>query len=220
MEIGTAFHQQPEDVNHIAVRNVGVPFYILEIADNPRERANLAIANISQQNFLVLPSNVDVPASGDIPIDVCVSNEFPYSEANSYVKWRMVQPSRLQSDYGPREWATTPWESVQIERIDMACMTSNGNGTVLRAEIPISESSTGKLHYKAQISTLSGSDFFQYPADGTYYELGIEYRSAYGSFAGSLFLFVIIAGTVWGGLGACLRLMLGDEQNLTDAEVA
>ena len=36
MEIGTAFHQQPEDVNHIAVRNVGVPFYILEIADNPR----------------------------------------------------------------------------------------------------------------------------------------------------------------------------------------
>jgi hypothetical protein len=220
MEIGTAFHQQPEDVNHIAVRNVGVPFYILEIADNPRERANLAIANISQQNFLVLPSNVDVPTSGDIPIDVCVSNEFPYSEANSYVKWRMVQPSRLQSDYGPREWATTPWESVQIERVDEACMTADGNGTLLRAEIPISESSTGKLHYKAQISTLSGSDFFQYPADGTYYELAIEYRSAYGSLAGSLFLFVIIAGTVWGGLGACLRLMLGDEQNLTDAEVA
>jgi hypothetical protein len=220
MEIGTAFHQQPEDVNHIAVRNVGVPFYILEIADNPRERANLAIANISQQNFLVLPSNVDVPASGDIPIDVCVSNEFPYSEANSYVKWRMVQPSRLQSDYGPREWATTPWESVKIERVDEACMTADGNGTVLRAEIPISESSTGKLHYKAQISTLSGSDFFQYPVDGTYYELGIEYRSAYGSFAGSLFLFVIIAGTVWGGLGACLRLMLADEENLTNAEVA
>ena len=220
MEIGTAFHQQPEDVNHIAVRNVGVPFYILEIADNPRERANLAIANISQQNFLVLPSNVDVPASGDIPIDVCVSNEFPYSEANSYVKWRMVQPSRLQSDYGPREWATTPWESVQIERVDEACMTADGNGTVLRAEIPISESSTGKLHYKAQISTLSGSDFFQYPVDGTYYELGIEYRSAYGSFVGSLFLFVIIAGTVWGGLGACLRLMLADEENLANAEVA
>ena len=220
MEIGTAFHQQPEDINHIAVRNLGVPFYILEIADNPRERADLAIANISQQNFLVLPSSVDVPTSGDIPIDVCVSNEFPYSESNSYVKWRMVQPSRLQSDYGPREWATTPWESVQIERVDEACMTANGNGTVLRAEIPICESSTGKLHYKAQISTLSGSDFFQYPADGTYYELGIEYRSAYGSLAGSLFLFVIIAGTVWGGLGACLRLMLGDEQNLTDAEVA
>ena len=94
----------------------------------------------------------------------------------------MVQPSRLQSDYGPREWATTPWESVQIERVDEACMTADGNGTVLRAEIPISESSTGKLHYKAQISTLSGSDFFQYPVDGTYYELGIEYRSCLRQF--------------------------------------
>ena len=219
MEIGTAFHQRPEDVNHIAVRNVGVPFYVLEIADNPRERANLAMENISQQNYLITPIDIDVPESGDIPIDVCVSNDFPYSEANSFVKYRMVKPSRLQSDYGPREWATTPWESVQIERVDEACTTASGNGTVLRAEIPVSESSTGKLHYKAQITTLSGSDSI-YPADGSYYELGIEYRSSYGNFASSLFLFVFIAGTVWGGLGACLRLMLGDEPELTDAEVA
>jgi hypothetical protein len=34
-----------------------------------------------------------------------------------------------------------------------------------------------------------------------------------------LFLFVFIAGTVWGGLGACLRLMLGEEK-LLEAEVA
>ncbi|MED6297180.1 MAG: M14 family zinc carboxypeptidase, partial [Candidatus Thermoplasmatota archaeon] len=34
IEIGTAFHQQPDDVNHIAVRNVGIPFYMLEISDN------------------------------------------------------------------------------------------------------------------------------------------------------------------------------------------
>tara|TARA_A100000164_G_scaffold230489_1_gene204484 strand:- start:340 stop:2490 length:2151 start_codon:yes stop_codon:yes gene_type:complete len=207
MEIGTAFHQQPEDVNHIAVRNLGVPFYILEISDNPRERANLALGNVSQQNYLVTPNEVDVPESGDIPIDICVSNEFPYSEANSIVKYRMVKPSRLQSDYGPREWATTPWESVKIERVDKACTTAEGNGTVLRAELPVSESSTGTLHYKAQITTLSGSQSI-YPADGSYYELGIEYRSSYGNLASSLFLFVIIAGAVWGGLGACLRLML------------
>jgi hypothetical protein len=218
IEIGTAFHQQPGDVNHIAVRNMGIPFYVLLISDNPRERANLAIDNISQQNYLIPSSDVEVPESGDIPIDVCVSNEFPYSESNSYVKWRMVKPSRLQSDYGPKEWATTPWKSVKIERVDEACTTSNGNGTLLRAEIPVSESSTGKLHYKAQISTLSGSDFYQYPADGTYYELGIEYRSAYGNLASSLFLFVIIAGAVWGGLGACLRLMLSDNETI-DAEV-
>ena len=119
----------------------------------------------------------------------------------------MVKPSRLQSDYGPREWAMTPWESVEIERIDKACTTVDGNGTVLRAELPVSESSTGTLHYKAQLTTLSGSQSF-YPADGSYYELGIEYRSSYGNLASSLFLFVIIAGAVWGGLGACLRLML------------
>ena len=90
--------------------------------------------------------------------------------------------------------------------VDEACMTADGNGTVLRAEIPISESSTGKLHYKAQISTLSGSDFFQYPVDGTYYELGIEYRSAYGSFA----RFAIPFRGGWNGLGrswSLLRLM-------------
>ncbi|MGB2346775.1 MAG: hypothetical protein ACPH9F_07990 [Candidatus Poseidoniaceae archaeon] len=129
----------------------------------------------------------------------------------------MVKPSRLQSDYGPREWATTPWESVPIERVDEACSTAEGNGTILRAEIPVSESATGKLHYKAQLTTLSGSESI-YPADGSYFELGIEYRSAYGSLAGSLFLFVIIAGAVWGGLGACLRLMLSDNETI-DAEV-
>ncbi len=73
------------------------------------------------------------------------------------------------------------------------------------------------LHYKAQLTTLSGSESI-YPADGSYFELGIEYRSAYGSLAGSLFLFVIIAGAVWGGLGACLRLMLSDNETI-DAEV-
>ena len=209
-EIGTAFHQRPEDIGHIAVRNLGLGFYIAEIADNPRARANLGLGNVSQQNYLVTPNNVVIPESGDIPIDICVSNEFPYSEANSAVKYRMVKPSRLQSDYGPREWARTPWESVEIERIDKACTTVDGNGTVLRAELPVSESSTGTLHYKAQLTTLSGSQSF-YPADLPYYELGIEYRSSYGNLASSLFLFVIIAGAVWGGLGACLRLMLDSD---------
>jgi hypothetical protein len=41
IEIGTAFHQQPEDINHIAVRTLGVPFYMVEISDNPSERASL-----------------------------------------------------------------------------------------------------------------------------------------------------------------------------------
>ena len=79
-EIGTAFHQHEDDIDHIAVRNLGLGFYIAEIADNPRERADLAIENISQQNYLKQPDAIDIPDEGDIPIDVCVSDDFPYSD--------------------------------------------------------------------------------------------------------------------------------------------
>ena len=208
-EIGNAFHERPENIDDIVLRNVGMGLYMIEIADNPKERADLELANISQQNYLTTPSNVDVPESGNIPIDICVSNLFPYSESNSFVKWRMVKPSRSQSDYGPQEWSTTAWTKVGVERVDVACSTSSGNGTVLRAMIPISESSTGELHYKAQVSTLSGADFYQYPAGGEYHTLSISYRASFGSVFGSLFMFVVVAGTVWGGLGWALRVMLG-----------
>ncbi len=212
-EIGTAFHQQQEDIDHIAVRNLGTGFYIAEIADNPRELADLAIANISQQNYLQELDESDIPAEGDIPIDICVSNEFPFSETNSKIKWRTVKPSRLQSDFGPREWATTSWESVDV-MAEGDCSTSSGNGTVLRGMIPISETATGKLHYKASVSTLSGSDLYQYPADGDYYVLDLSYRAAYGSFFGSLFMFALTAGFVWGGLAVCLRMMLSDDEEI------
>ena len=72
MEIGTAFHQHQDDVDHIAVRNLGVAFYMADIGDNPRERADLAIANISQQNYLAQLDEANIPEEGDIPIDICV----------------------------------------------------------------------------------------------------------------------------------------------------
>ena len=213
MEIGTAFHQNEIDIDHIAVRNLGVAFYMAEIADNPRERADLAIANISQQNYIIELDESDIPAEGNIPIDICVSNDFPFSKSGSKIQWRTVQPSRLQSDFGPREWATTSWESVDV-MVEGACSVSNGNGTVLRGMIPISETATGKLHYKASVSTLSGTDFYQYPADGDYLVLDLSYRAAYGSFFGSLFMFALTAGFVWGGLAVCLRMMLSDEEEI------
>ena len=217
-EIGNAFHERPEDIDDIVLRNVGMGLYMIEIADNPKERADLELANISQQNYLTTPTSVDIPDSGDIPIDICVANLFPYSEANSFVKWRMVKPSRTQSDYGPQEWSTTSWTKVSVERVDVACTTSSGNGTVLRAMIPVSESSTGELHYKAQVSTLSGADFYQYPAGGEYHVLSISYRASFGSALGSMFMFMVVAGTVWGGLGWALRVMLGgpDEDILNE----
>ena len=219
-EIGTAFHQHEDDIDHIAVRNLGTGFYIAEIADSPRERADLAIANISQQNYLESDDKVEIPPEGDIPIDLCVSNEFPYSETKSMIEWRTVKPSRLQSDYGPREWATTAWESVSVMAVEgESCSVSNGNGTILRGMVPISETATGQLHYKATVSTLSGSDLYQYPSDGAYYELDLSYRAAYGSFFGSFLMFGITASFVWGGLAVCLRMMLSDEEelNLADA---
>jgi hypothetical protein len=95
-----------------------------------------------------------------------------------------------------------------------SCSLPDGNGTVLRGMIPISETAIGKLHYKATLSTLSGSDLFQYPAEGAYYELDLSYRAAYGSFIGSLFMFGLTATFVWGGLAVCLRMMLSDEEEI------
>jgi hypothetical protein len=164
---------------------------------------------------------VEIPPEGDIPIDLCVSNAFPYSETKSMIEWRTVKPSRLQSDYGPREWATTAWESVPVMAVEgESCSVSNGNGTILRGMVPISETATGKLHYKATVSTLAGSDLFQYPSDGAYYEIDLSYRAAYGSVIGSFLMFGITASFVWGGLAVCLRMMLSDDEeaiDLTDA---
>ncbi len=96
------------------------------------------------------------------------------------------------------------------------CTLSEGNGTILRGMVPISETATGKLHYKASVSTLGGSDFIQYPADGAYYELDLSYRAAYGSLFGSFFMFGITASFVWGGLAICLRMMLSDDEEAFD----
>ncbi len=210
-EIGTAFHQHPDDIDHIAVRNLGIGFYIAEIADNPRERADLEIANISQQNYLKQPSMVSIPDEGDIPIEICVSNQFPYSATDSKVQWRQVKPSRMQSDFGPREWSTTPWETAGVKMVDDGCTTSAGNGTLLQAMLPVSETATGKIHYKATVSTLGGADLYQYPADGDYYVLDVTYRAAFGSVFGAFFTFSLVATFVWGGLAVALRIMLGDD---------
>ena len=216
-EIGTAFHQHEDDIDHIAVRNLGTGFYMAEIADAPRERADLAIANISQQNYLKQPDAIEIPDEGDIPVEVCVSDQFPYSVDNSVVKWRQVKPSRLQSDFGPREWSTTPWETVDMEVVGgNACSLPDGNGTLLRAMLPVTETATGELHYKAQIGTLGGADFYQYPADGAYYVLDVSYRAAFGSVLGALFTFTLVATFVWGGLAVALRTMLSDDEDAID----
>jgi hypothetical protein len=219
MEIGTAFHQHEDDIDHIAVRNLGVAFYMTEVADNPRERADLAMSDITNQS-LQTPDEVNIPEEGNIPIDMCIDKDFPYSldVSDSHVMWRTVKPSRLQSDYGPREWSTTMWRNTVFELVESEnCVIGESkNGTILRASLDISETTTGQLHYKVMLGTLSGGDLYEYPAQGSYYTLDLSYREAYGSVIGSLFLFVIVAGFVWGGLAVCLRMMLTDDEEFID----
>jgi hypothetical protein len=97
--------------------------------------------------------------------------------------------------------------------VDGGCPLAAGNGTMLRAMLPISETATGEIHYKAMVSTLSGADFYPYPADGGYYTLDISYRAAFGSVFGALFTFGLVATFVWGGLAVALRIMLGDDED-------
>jgi len=213
-EIGTAFHQRPEDIDHIAVRNLGVGFYIAEIADNPRERADNGIANISKNQNLQLPGLVDIPPKGDIPIDMCISNDFAYSLDIdvSHIMYRTVKPNRAQSDFGPKEWSTTAWSMSPLRETSSTCNLLNGeNGTVLRSNLPVPDTVSGQVHYKAMLGTLSGGDLYLYPPNGGYYVLEIDYRADYGGLFGALFMFLVVAGFVWGGLAICLRMMLVDE---------
>jgi hypothetical protein len=220
-EIGTAFHQHEDDIDHIAVRNLGTGFYIAEIADNPRERADLGIANISQNQFIQMPSMVNVPSTGSIPVDMCVANGFAYSldQSVSHVMYRTVQPTRLQSDYGPKEWSTTAWSMAMFEETSSICNLLNGeNGTVIRSNLPVADTVSGQVHYKAMLGTLGGGDLYLYPANGDYYVLDIEYRADYGTLFGALFMFFLVTSFVWGGLAICLRMMLVDENEKEFAE--
>ena len=213
-EIGTAFHQHEDDIDHIAVRNLGTGFYMAEIADNPRERADLGIANISQNQFIQMPSMVNVPSIGSIPVDMCVANGFAYSleKSVSHVMYRTVQPTRLQSDYGPKEWSTTAWSMAMFEETTSTCNLLNGeNGTVIRSNLPIEDTVSGQVHYKAMLGTLGGGDLYLYPANGEYYVLEVDYRADYGTLFGALFMFFLVTSFVWGGLAICLRMMLVDE---------
>ncbi len=224
MEIGTAFHQHEDDVDHIAVRNLGVGFYMAEIADNPRERADLGLADVGNRQYVSSPENITIPEVGEIPIDICIASSFYQVYSNdrnvSHVMWRVVTPNRLQSDYGPTEWSEERWIGAELSVVtDEKCQLSgnstnpeDSNGTILRAMIPVPDDISGQLHYKAMLGTLSGTFPFEYPNKGGYYVLEIPYRAPYGNFMLAFILFAVVACAVWGGLGACLNLMMGENE--------
>ncbi|MDP6324536.1 MAG: M14 family zinc carboxypeptidase [Candidatus Thalassarchaeaceae archaeon] len=208
IEIGTAFHQHPSDIDHIAVRNLGIPFYMIEIADNPRERAALGVQEFQ---WIVDAANLTIPDSGPIPITMCLDPAFPYTNDDnfSHVMWRTVKPSRQQSDFGAKEWVTEDWHMTGFQETGENCtLNNNDNGTLIVANLPVPEDFSGKLHYKSMIGTRDGTFPFSYPKpEGGYEEISIAYRAPYGNGILAFLLFCIVAGTVWGSLGLAIKKM-------------
>ncbi len=216
MEIGNAFHEYPEDIAHIAVRNVGVPWYMVEIADDPRYRAVVGIENTTGTQWIDMPSDVMVPSKGDIPIGMCLDSTFPFtSDINrTHLMWRLVEPTRQQDDFGPTEWISVSWSMSEFIEKDESCILLDGsNGTRIVSHIPLPDTAVGKIQYKAMLGTTNGAFPFTYPDSDTanYYELSIPYRAPFGSGILALLMFAFIATMVWGGLGFTLRAMFDDE---------
>ena len=224
IEIGTAFHQQPEDVNHIAVRNLGIPFYMVRIADDPRERANIGIEQVEQNQWIVSADDLVIPDLGPIPITMCIDPNFPFTNDDNYthVMWRTVKPTRQQSDFGPKEWVAEDWRMTGFQETGENCtLDNNGTGDIIVANIPVPDDFSGKLHYKSMLGTRSGTFPFSYPAPGTYEEISIAYRASYGNTFMALLLFFVVVSAVWGGLGVALKIMMdsgNDEPQLGKKE--
>ena len=220
IEIGNAFHEYPEDIAHIAVRNVGVPFYMVEIADDPRYRAIVGIENTTATQWLEEPKNVSVPSKGDIPINMCLDKAFPFTpDVNrTHLMWRFVEPNRQQNDFGPTEWVDVAWSMSPFMELGEQCVLLDGsNGTMLESHIPLPDTSVGKIQYKAMLGTTNGAFPFSYPTveeGGNYYELAIPYRASFGSSLLAVMMFLVIASFVWGGLGLTLRAMFDDERGV------
>ena len=210
IEIGTAFHQHPSDIDHIAVRNLGIPFYMLEIADNPRERARVGIEEADTSQWIIDSDNLTIPDEGPIPIEMCVDPSFPYTinETYSHVMWRKVKPTRQQSDYGPKEWFSEEWAMTGFEETGSNCtLNNNETGNLIVSYLPVEDEFSGKLQYKAMLGTRSGTFPFSYPANGGYEEVTIAYRAPYGNAILAFLLFALVAGTVWGSLGLAIKKM-------------
>ncbi len=219
IEIGNAFHELPEDIAHIAVLNVGIPFYMIEIADDPRYRAIVGIQNTTGTQWIDTPDEVMVPSRGVIPVGMCLEQSFPFtSDINrTHLKWRLVEPTRQQDDFGPTEWVAVDWKLSPFEQTNEPCVLLDGsNGTRIVSNIPTPDTAVGNIHYKAVLGTTNGAFPFTYPNSDTanYYELSLPYRAPFGSGVFALLMFTFIATMVWGGLGYTLRAMFDDERGV------
>jgi hypothetical protein len=225
IEIGNNFHENPEDIDHIAVRNMGPAFYMTEMADDPAFRAYFNM-ELADKQWIDEPSEVEVPDIGEIPVRLCLDQRFPFSanESRSKLDWRLVSPSRLQSDFGPTEWGTSGWQATPFSPTEDGAnctLLDNSTGTLLIAMIPVLDTSVGQIHYRANLTTTSGAFPIVYPPvneEANYHTLVIPYRAPFGSSFFAAMMFIFITACVWGGLGFTLFKMFSgdDEEDGTD----
>ena len=223
MEIGGSddgFHPHPDKIDHIATLNMGPTFYMVEVADDPAFRAVFGLG-MDEIQWMQSPANITIPEEGDIPVELCLHPNFPLSNDvnRSHVMYRQVTPTRMQNDYGPTEWKEIqPWAMTGFEESTIRCELLDGsNGTAVIANIPVPETSVGEIHYRAMLGTTNGAFPINYPAPGEepgdYYVMSLPYRAGFGNSLLALFMFVIVAGVVWGGLAFTLREMFsGDDE--------
>ena len=183
---------------------------MVEMADNPRERARIGLQNISNSQWIISADDLTIPESGPIPITMCIDPSFPFTNDHNYshVMWRTVKPTRQQSDYGPKEWIEEDWRMTGFQETGENCtLANNETGNLIVSNLPVPEDFSGKLHYKSMLGTRSGTFPFSYPAPGIYEEINVAYRAPYGNAITAFLLFFIVAGTVWGSLGIAIKKM-------------
>ena len=200
---------------------------MIEISDDPRQRADFGIANITPLQRLQAPDEVIIPEMGSIPIEFCLDERFPISfDVNrTYLRWRLVKPSSSQSDYGPAEWRSEPWQNSPFETVQtdngsaMSCALDDGNqnGVMLRSSAHVDDDAIGQIHYSASMSTLGGATTFHYPDQSPYFVIEVPYRADFGNGFVAFLMFALIATAVWGGLVLCIREMIGIE-NLSESD--
>ena len=228
MEIGNNFHEHPDDIDHISTLNMGPTFYMVEVADDPAFRAVFGLG-MDEVQWMQSPANITIPDEGDIPVELCLHPNFPLTNDvnRSHVMFRQVTPTRMQNDYGPTEWKEIqPWSMTGFNQTTIRCELLDGsNGTTVIANIPVPETSVGEIHYRAMLGTTNGAFPINYPAPGEepgdYYVMTLPYRAGFGSSLLALFMFIIVAGVVWGGLAFTLKEMFSgnDEEENNQTEI-
>ncbi len=223
IEIGNNFHEHPDDIDHISVRNLGVPFYMVEIADDPAFRAYYDM-ELEDKQWIDAPGEVVMPDEGDIPIRLCLDERFPFSsnESRSKLDWRVVTPSRIQSEYGPTEWLSTGWQTTGFAPAadgTNCTLLDNSTGALYIANLPVPDTSVGQVHYRANLTTTGGAFPIVYPPvgdEGNYHTLFLPYRAPFGSSFLSVMMFLFIISCVWGGLGFTLYQMFREDDDESD----